>query len=223
MYANMKWIPHKWKDRLPRAHLDSEVMKRHFPSPSIILAIYLSLFVLLFLNRTSVQNYDREDKRRQTQWRRMDAEGLRACGHARAYDCMAAAYCVHMIKGFAISLCVDRHRLSWNGATDCDVMKTKHQTSFNLSGATSPLFYWKNSWRMSVSGLTVCRHRCPHQLLVYWTSEGMNKKNGSFGIVEWTYLAECIWKHRLSRYWLAALILMLHHTPRQLQITQTPV
>lgn len=111
MYANTEWIIHKWGDRLPRAHLDSQVMKRHFPSPSIILTIHLSLFVLLFLNRISVQNYDRKDMRRQTQWRRMDAESLRACGRVRAYVCTAAEYCVPKIKGFVISLCIDRHSL----------------------------------------------------------------------------------------------------------------
>lgn len=111
MYANTEWITHKQRNRLPRAHLDSEVMKRHFPSPSIILTIHLLLFVLLFLNRISVRNYDRKDKRRQTQWRRMDAESLRAHGRVRAYDCMAAAYCVHKIKGFVIWLSMDRHSL----------------------------------------------------------------------------------------------------------------
>lgn len=35
----------------PKAHLDSEVMKRHFPSPSIILTIHLLLFLPLSLNR----------------------------------------------------------------------------------------------------------------------------------------------------------------------------
>lgn len=110
MYANTEWITHKWGDRLPRAHLDSEVMKRDFPSPSIILTIHLLLFVLLFLNRISVQNYDREDKRRHTQWRRMDAESLHTRG--RVYDCMAT-HCVDKIKGFVISLRMYRHSLSW--------------------------------------------------------------------------------------------------------------
>lgn len=111
-YANTEWITHKRGDRLPRAHLDSEVMKHHFPSSSIILTIHPLLFVLLFPNRNSVQNYDHEDKRRQTQRRRMDGESLCACGRVRVYDCMAAAYCVHEIKGFVISLCMDHHSLS---------------------------------------------------------------------------------------------------------------
>lgn len=112
MYANTEWITHKRGDRLPRAHLDSEVMKHHFPSSSIIFTIHPLLFVLLFPNRNSVQNYDHEDKRRQTQRRRMDGESLCACGRVHVYNCMAAAYCVHKIKGFVISLCMDHHSLS---------------------------------------------------------------------------------------------------------------
>lgn len=86
-------------------------MKHHFPSSSIIFTIHPLLFVLLFPNRNSVQNYDHEDKRRQTQRRRMDGESLCACGRMRVYNCVAAAYCVHKIKGFVISLCMDHHSL----------------------------------------------------------------------------------------------------------------
>lgn len=188
MYANTEWITHKRGDRLPKAHLDSEVMKRHFPSASIILTIHLLLFVLLFLNRISVRNYDREDKSRQTQWRRMDAESLRACGHVRAYDCIAAAYCIHNIKGFVISLCMDRHSLSWNGAAGCDVMKTisqeKRQTSFKPSGATSLLFYCKNSWRMSASGL-LCDDIAVHTNYSFTGLLRESAENWSSGIVDY--------------------------------------
>lgn len=55
MCAKTEWITHEQGDELPRAHLDREVMKGHFPSPSIIFTIHLLLFVLLFLNRISVK------------------------------------------------------------------------------------------------------------------------------------------------------------------------
>lgn len=67
-------------------------------------------------------------------------------------------------------------------------------------------------------------HRCPHFYSRYSFTGFLREstENWSSGIVDWTYLAKYSQNHRLSCCWIAALILTLHHTPTQLQITQSP-
>lgn len=67
--------------------LYGQVMKHHFPSRSIVLPIHLPPRLLWsemeFICIISARNCNHGDKRRQTQWRRMDGGRVCVCAHVR--------------------------------------------------------------------------------------------------------------------------------------------